>query len=51
MVIVPFFAAFAWKLRPSWMGPLVGMMATMQGALAVLVFVGAAHPHGSGIFP
>jgi len=51
MVIIPFFAAFAWKLRPSWMGPLVGMMATMQGALAVIVFIGAAHPHGSGIFP
>ena len=51
MAAFPLFAAFAWKMRPSWMGPIVGMLATAQGALAVLILVGSVHPSSGLLFP
>jgi mannosyltransferase PIG-V len=51
MVIFPLFAAFAWKLRPTWDGAVAGMLALSQGALVVVVLVGVLHPYTSIIWP
>jgi hypothetical protein len=47
----PLFAAFAWKLRPTWEGVVVGTMGLIQGALALAIFVTAFHPLTSTIWP
>jgi len=51
MAVFPLFAAFAWKIRASWEGTLVGMLAMSQGALAVIVLVGTLHTNTSIIWP
>jgi hypothetical protein len=51
LAVIPFFAAYAWRMRPAWEGPVVGMLALSQGVLAVVVIVGTLHPHTSMIWP
>jgi hypothetical protein len=51
MAVFPFFAAVAWKLRPAWMGSVVGVLAASQGALAVVILVGLVHPYVAPLAP
>jgi Dolichyl-phosphate-mannose-protein mannosyltransferase len=51
MAVFPLFAAFAWKVRPSWEGMVVAFTAMAQGALMVVVLVGSLHPNTSIIWP
>jgi hypothetical protein len=51
LVAFPLFAAFAWKLRPTWEGAVVGSLGLMQGALALVIFVTASHLITSTIWP
>ena len=42
----------AWRIRPSWTGAVVaGSMAVAQGCLAVIIFVGLAHPQATPLSP
>lgn len=49
--IFPLFAAYAWRVRHEWEGPIIGLLAVSQGTLALVVFVGSLHPHLSNIWP
>lgn len=51
LVAFPLFAAFAWKIRPTWEGAIAGTMGFMQGALAVVIFVEVLHPLTSTLWP
>jgi hypothetical protein len=51
MAIFPLFAAFAWKMRPAWEGPVVGVLAFSQGVLALIILVAALHMHSAHFFP
>jgi 4-amino-4-deoxy-L-arabinose transferase-like glycosyltransferase len=51
LVLIPLMAAFAWRIRPSWTGAVVGSMAMAQGCLAVIIFVGLAHPQATLLSP
>jgi hypothetical protein len=51
MAVFPLFAAYAWKIRRTWEGPIVGVLAMMQGALALVVFVGMAHQLTATVWP
>jgi hypothetical protein len=51
LVLIPLTAAFAWRIRPSWTGAVVGSMAMAQGCLAVIIFVGLAHPQATPLAP
>jgi hypothetical protein len=51
MAAFPLFAAFAWKIRVSWEGTIVGVLAFAQGALVLIVLVGSLHPYTSIIWP
>jgi hypothetical protein len=44
MAAFPLFVAFAWKIKPSWEGAVVGMLAMVEGAMMVVVMVGNVHP-------
>lgn len=49
--IIPLFAAYAWRMKAAWEGPVVGVLAMSQGVLAVIVIVGTLHPHTATIWP
>lgn len=51
MAIFPLFAAYAWKIRPTWTGGVVGALAVSQGALAVMIFVAVVHPQATLLAP
>jgi hypothetical protein len=51
MAVIPLFGAFAWKMRPAWEGPVVGMLACSQGVLALIVLQGALNMHHAHFFP
>ena len=51
MAVIPLFAAYAWRMRPSWEGPMVGVLAFSQGVLAVVIFVGTLHPYSAQLWP
>jgi hypothetical protein len=51
LVAFPLFAAFAWKIRPTWEGAIAGTMGFMQGALALVIFVEVLHPLTSTLWP
>ena len=51
LVAFPLFAAFAWKIRPTWEGAIAGTMGFMQGALALVIFVEALHPFTANLWP
>jgi hypothetical protein len=44
MAAFPLLVAFAWKIKPSWEGAMIGMMAMTEGAMMVVVLVGNVHP-------
>jgi hypothetical protein len=44
MAAFPLFVAYAWKIKPTWEGAVVGMMALAEGAMTVIVLVGVVHP-------
>jgi hypothetical protein len=51
LVLFPLFAAFAWKIRPTWEGTIAGTMGLMQGSLALVIFVEVLHPLTSHLWP
>jgi hypothetical protein len=51
MAVFPLFAAYAWKIRKTWEGALVGCMGMMQGALALVVFVDVLHELTAMVVP
>ncbi len=51
MVLIPCLAAFAWLIRPSWIGAVVGTLAVSEGALAIIILVGLAHPQSTILAP
>jgi 4-amino-4-deoxy-L-arabinose transferase-like glycosyltransferase len=51
LVLIPLMAAYAWRIRESWTGAVVGAMAVSQGALAIIIFVAAAHPQATLLSP
>jgi hypothetical protein len=51
MVLIPCLAAFAWAIRPTWTGAVVGTLAVSQGALAIIILVGLAHPQATLLAP
>lgn len=51
MAAFPLFAAYAWKIRPTWEGAIAGTLGLMQGALALVIFVEVLHPHTSHLWP
>jgi hypothetical protein len=51
LVAFPLFAAFAWKIRPTWEGTIAGAMGLMQGAIFLVIFVAALHPYHATLWP
>jgi hypothetical protein len=51
MAAFPLFAAFAWKIRPTWEGAIAATSGLMQGALALVIFVEVLHPLTSHLWP
>jgi hypothetical protein len=51
LILFPLFAAVAWKIRPTWEGAIAGTMGMMQGALALVIFVGVLHPLTTMLWP
>ncbi|HXZ62596.1 MAG TPA: hypothetical protein VEG62_07630, partial [Acidimicrobiales bacterium] len=51
LVLIPLLAAVAWRLRSSWTGAVVGAMAVMQGALAIMIFVATVYPQATLLSP
>jgi hypothetical protein len=51
MVVITVYAAYAWRMRPTWEGPLVGMLGVSQGMLMLVVLVGTMHPHTASLWP
>jgi hypothetical protein len=51
MMIITAYAAYAWRLRPQWEGPVIGMLGMAQGMLMVVVLVGSQYPHTATIWP
>ena len=51
LAVIPLFAAYAWRMRPSWEGPVIGVLAFSQGVLAVVIFVGTLYPHSAQLWP
>jgi hypothetical protein len=44
MAAFPLFVAYAWKIKPTWDGAIVGTMACAQGALTIIMISGVMHP-------
>jgi hypothetical protein len=51
LVAFPLFAAFAWKIRPTWEGAIAGTMGLMQGVTALAIFVAVIHPLTPALWP
>ncbi len=51
LALIPLMAAFAWRIRPSWTGAVVGSIAVTQGCLAVIILVGVGHPQATPLAP
>ena len=51
MVVITVYAAYTWRMRPSWEGPVVGMLGMSQGVLMLVVLVGSLHPHTASLWP
>ena len=51
MVVIPVYAAYAWRMRPAWEGPLVGMLGVSQGMLMLIALIGTLHPHTATLWP
>jgi dolichyl-phosphate-mannose-protein mannosyltransferase len=44
MAAFPLFAAYAWRIKPTWDGAIVGTMACAQAALTIVIITGTLHP-------
>ena len=51
MAVITVYAAYAWRMRPAWEGPLVGMLGVSQGMLMLIVLMGSMHPHTANLWP
>ncbi len=51
MVVITAYAAYAWRMRPTWEGPLVGMLGVSQGMLMLIALMGTLHPHTAHLWP
>jgi hypothetical protein len=51
VAILPLFAGFAWKMRPSWDAPVASVLAISQGVLAFVIIVGTLYPHTAALWP
>jgi len=51
LAVFPLFAAVAWKMRPTWEGPVVGILAFSQGILVLMILVGTMHPFTWSLWP
>ena len=51
MTVVTLYAAYAWRLRPSWDGPIVGMLGVTQGMFMVIALLGSQYPHSAALWP
>jgi len=45
------YAAYAWRMRPGWEGPLVGMLGVPQGMMMLVTLMGSMHPHMATLWP
>lgn len=51
MAVITVYAAYAWRMRPAWEGPLVGMLGVSQGMMMVVALMGSMHPHTAALWP
>ena len=51
MAVITVYAAYAWRMRPAWEGPLVGMLGVSQGMLMLVALMGSMHPHTATLWP
>jgi hypothetical protein len=51
MAVITVYAAYAWRMRPAWEGPLVGMLGVSQGMLMLITLLGSMHPHTATLWP
>jgi len=51
MAVIPLFAGYAWRIRPTWESPIVAVLAVSQGALAVVAIIGTLYPHTATVWP
>ncbi len=51
MVVIPVYAAYAWRMRPAWEGPLVGMLGVSQGMMMLIALIGTLHPQMANLWP
>ena len=51
MAVITVYAAYAWRMRPAWEGPLVGVLGVSQGMMMVVALMGSMHPHTATLWP
>ena len=51
MAVITVYAAYAWRMRPSWEGPVVGMLGVSQGMLMMITLLGSQFPHSATLWP
>lgn len=51
MVVITAYAAYAWRMRPEWEGPVVGMLGLAQGMFMVVMLLGSQYPHSAALWP
>ena len=51
MAVITVYAAYVWRMRPSWEGPVVGMLGVSQGMLMMITLLGSQFPHSATLWP
>jgi hypothetical protein len=51
MAVITAYAAYAWRMRPAWEGPVIGMLGASQGMLMLVTLIGSQHPHIATLWP
>jgi hypothetical protein len=51
MVVLTAYAAYAWRMRPEWEGPVVGLLGMGQGMFMVVALLGSQYPHSAALWP
>ena len=51
MVVITAYAAYAWRMRPEWEGPVVGVLGMAQGMFMVVMLLGSQYPHSAALWP
>jgi hypothetical protein len=51
MAVITVFAAYAWRMKPAWEGPVVGMLGLSQGMLMLITLLGSQYPHTATLWP